>query len=327
MPTVGPGDGLLLQPSSGAREFGEAASASISWQATKKPRRCVRSFCGVVLGGCVLIGLATIILVRGLMDDDGLAKPRGEPHAQPAVPCAPCSSGLCVRGECVPEGMSPLHYYLNLTDTEYNWEVLEQKPLRGHATAYILNLTSQRWLTDQHSDRSVWWHQLAVAVPQTTNEAALHTGWLWITGGHNENDGSQTFDTSDSEFQIATQLALATGTIGSVLKQVPNQPVKFTHEIPHPAGFYEDGRTEDAIIAYTWNHFVSHPHDAEWLLRLPMTKAAARVRAMPRPLCSCHSCHTLCVYWCHTVRAYFRARILCVTGHGCDSTVCRLWIL
>ena len=36
-----------------------------------------------------------------------------------------------------------------------------------------------------------------------------------------------------------------------------------------PGVDYKDGRTEDAVIAYTWNHFVSDPHDAEWLLRLP----------------------------------------------------------
>ena len=67
----------------------------------------------------------------------------------------------------------------------------------------------------------------------------------------------------------AVQIAKGTGTICSVLKQVPNQPVKFTHEIPHPGVDYKGGRTEDAVIAYTWNHFVSDPHDAEWLLRLP----------------------------------------------------------
>ena len=33
---------------------------------------------------------------------------------------------------------------------------------------------------------------------------------------------------------------------------------------------------EDAIIAYTWQHFVEKPDEPEWLLRLPMTKAAIR---------------------------------------------------
>ena len=168
-----PAPELLLEPSSGVLEFGEAASASISWQATRKPRKCVRSMCGVIAGGCLLIGLATTLLVRGLAADGG-AHESGGAGGRSSVPCAPCPSGLCVRGECVPEGISPLHYYLNLTDTEYNWEVLESRSLPG-VTAYILNLTSQRWLTDRQSDRSVWWHQLAVAVPHNANPTALHT--------------------------------------------------------------------------------------------------------------------------------------------------------
>ena len=35
-------------------------------------------------------------------------------------------------------------------------------------------------------------------------------------------------------------------------------------------------RSEDAIIAYTWRHFLENPKDAEWLLRFPMTKAVIK---------------------------------------------------
>ena len=275
------GDLSLLEPDPGVRAFGDAAASSISYQSTKKPRRCVRSICAGTAAGCVLIGLATVLLVRGLVADDGASPAVPQPHASSTVPCGPCASGLCVRGGCVPNGESPLHYYVNnVTDAEYDWELVETIKLAG-AHAYVLNLTSQRWLTERESDRSVWWHQLAVVVPDQPSAAALHTGWLWITGGHNDDDGTQRWDTTDSDFQIAYQLAISTRTICSVLKQVPNQPIRFTHEIPHPAGFYADGRTEDGIIAYTWNHFVSAPHDPEWLLRLPMTKAASRVRQAP----------------------------------------------
>ena len=31
-------------------------------------------------------------------------------------------------------------------------------------------------------------------------------------------------------------------------------------------------RKEDAIIAFTWYHFLKHPNKPEYLLRLPMTK-------------------------------------------------------
>lgn len=40
----------------------------------------------------------------------------------------------------------------------------------------------------------------------------------------------------------------------------------------------ESGRSEDDIIAWTWKHFLENPDQPEWLLRMPMTKAARLVR-------------------------------------------------
>ena len=53
----------------------------------------------------------------------------------------------------------------------------------------------------------------------------------------------------------------------STLHMVPNQPLEFI----------EDGisRTEDSIIAYTWDKFF-RTGDEKWPLRLPMTKSAVR---------------------------------------------------
>ena len=36
----------------------------------------------------------------------------------------------------------------------------------------------------------------------------------------------------------------------------------------------ESGRKEDDIIAWTWKHFMLYPNQPDWLLRMPMTKAA-----------------------------------------------------
>lgn len=53
--------------------------------------------------------------------------------------------------------------------------------------------------------------------------------------------------------------------------KVPNERLCFLQEPGCP------GRSEDAIIAYTWWHFLEvDTNDPEWLLRLPMTKAAVR---------------------------------------------------
>jgi PhoPQ-activated pathogenicity-related protein len=63
---------------------------------------------------------------------------------------------------------------------------------------------------------------------------------------------------------------------------VPNQPVIFKDELPHPPFMYpRRERTEDGIIAYGWRRFIDRRNanqtvDAQWLLRLPMTKAVSR---------------------------------------------------
>jgi hypothetical protein len=64
------------------------------------------------------------------------------------------------------------------------------------------------------------------------------------------------------------------------LFQVPNQPVQFAIDIPHPKILYpNESRDEDGIIAYTWNHFIfgdPEHSNAEWALRLPMTKSVSK---------------------------------------------------
>jgi PhoPQ-activated pathogenicity-related protein len=125
------------------------------------------------------------------------------------------------------------------------------------------------------------YHQLAVVVPDRPDPANAKTGWIWITGGHNTLE--RAFSplappAQDAELAQAVGLAVSTGTVTAVLHQVPNQPVFFADELPYPAGDDPShGRTEDAIISYGWHRFLFDEQDnADWLLRLPMTKAVAR---------------------------------------------------
>jgi len=60
------------------------------------------------------------------------------------------------------------------------------------------------------------------------------------------------------------------GVVGAALYQIPNQPIYFTDD---PSG---KGRSEDAMIAWTWHHFLDEPDQSDWLARLPMTKASVR---------------------------------------------------
>ena len=63
---------------------------------------------------------------------------------------------------------------------------------------------------------------------------------------------------------------IGSGTIGAGLYQIPNEPIVFWGD---PTG---KSRSEDAIIAYTWSHFINNTMEPDWLARMPMTKAAIR---------------------------------------------------
>jgi hypothetical protein len=54
------------------------------------------------------------------------------------------------------------------------------------------------------------------------------------------------------------------------IAQIPNEHTTFSSDP------IQKSRTEDAIIAYTWDHFLNDPSKPEWLLRFPMVKASLR---------------------------------------------------
>ena len=80
-------------------------------------------------------------------------------------------------------------------------------------------------------------------------------------------------------------VAYATKSCVAILRQVPNQALYFkvTTVNQQTASLNMDqnderlgeiGRKEDNIIAWTWKHFMLYPNQPDWLLRMPMTKAA-----------------------------------------------------
>ncbi len=69
---------------------------------------------------------------------------------------------------------------------------------------------------------------------------------------------------------VAAALATSVGQITGALFQIPNEQITFS------ADPIQKSRTEDAIIAFTWDHFLKDPSQPEWLLRFPMVKASLR---------------------------------------------------
>jgi PhoPQ-activated pathogenicity-related protein len=158
--------------------------------------------------------------------------------------------------------------YVATPDTNYTYNLVNTVEGNGQTT-FILDMTSQAWLTTNEVDRPLWKHWLIVTKPETvTSSKSL----LFISGG--ANDGRQ----PKSPDGNLARIALATKSVVSELKMVPNQPLVFSGETK--------GRTEDSLIAYTWDKFL-RTGDAKWPARLPMTKAA--VRAMDTVTAFCAS--------------------------------------
>ena len=195
-------------------------------------------------------------------------------------------------------------------DDAYGWVEMPQYNLQGKFgnkswVGYALNMTSLRWLTDAdfapNSDvKSLWWHYLFVIVPNDVKW--LNNGTLWITGFSNTNAPPNT----DSEDIItAAALAMSTGIItGSlfqvcllfvhpyvvtfliwlstyiyIMLQIPNEHIIFA------ADPKKQSRTEDAVIAYTWDHFLRDTTQPEWLVRFPMVKASVRAMDAMKEFC------------------------------------------
>lgn len=153
--------------------------------------------------------------------------------------------------------LTALDRYVSAPDPHYRYSVLDEVTGDGYTT-YILDMTSQQWLTEAEVNLPIWEHFMTVTVP---DQVESDIGFLYITGGSKSNSAPQAAEPGDIE------RALMTSTVVTTLYMVPNQPLVFT----------DDGRSrsEDAIIAYTWDkHF--HTGDDKWPLRLPMTKAAVR---------------------------------------------------
>jgi len=161
-----------------------------------------------------------------------------------------------------------LDRYVAAPDSNYKWEVVNTIPGEGYTT-YVIDLTSQQYLTSAEVDHPIWKHWLTIVKPDTVKS---DVGFLYITGGH---IGGKPPAKPDA---VLPSLALATGSVASTLEDVPNEPVTFAGETKP--------RTEDAIIAYTWDQYM-RTGDVKWPLRLPMTKSA--VRAMDTVTAFCHS--------------------------------------
>src|SRR5258708_11190225 len=152
-----------------------------------------------------------------------------------------------------------LDRYVAAPDASFTWKVVNELPAEG-VTATLIDMTSQRWLTEREVERPLWTHWVTVVRPKTVTS---DIGLLFITGGRTDRQPPS------APAPSLVQAARDTRTVVAELRMVPNQPVVFTGDPTHKA------RVEDDFIAYTWDHFI-RTGDDRWPARLPMPKTAVR---------------------------------------------------
>lgn len=167
---------------------------------------------------------------------------------------------------------TPLDDYVNKADPEYKWEDTGATfDTTFGGKAYVLNVTSQKWMDTSRAagpDGDIWTHQVVVIIPRNLKHDNLSLTYL--TGGCNSNPSVP--KPGDEDVLVADYVSAESGAIAMVVFQIPNCPIVY------PSDPSQKRRTEDAIIAWGWHEFLNAKTGTgyEWLLRLPMTKAAMR---------------------------------------------------
>ncbi len=161
-----------------------------------------------------------------------------------------------------------LDKYVEAPDPTYKYELVNKVQGKGYTT-YIIKMTSQTWRSTSEVDRNVWWHWMILVKP---DEVKSDKSLLYISSGNNNSAAPRDAD------QPIIRIAMATKSVVTELRMVPNQPLTFSGD--------KKSRVEDEFIAYTWDKFLK-TGDEMWPARLPMTKAA--VRAMDTVISFCGS--------------------------------------
>lgn len=157
---------------------------------------------------------------------------------------------------------SALSDYVHAADASYHYSLARTVDY-GSYMYYALDMTSQTWRSTADVNKPVWRHWVDVIVPAGQLQT---TALLFITGGNNDFS-----DVPTNADPARVQMATETHSVVVVLHTVPNEPVIFTDETGN--------RSEDEIIAYTFNQYMEHlgePGNETWPLLIAMAKAAVR---------------------------------------------------
>lgn len=155
------------------------------------------------------------------------------------------------------DAQGALDRYIARPTPEYRFDVIKTVDANGFHTR-VVSMISQQWRTRSEVDKPLWKHWLSITAPEHVKTS---TCLLVVSGGSTSDSPPEKPSSTVSE------VASRTGAVVAELHAVPNQPLLFADE--------EKPRSEDDIIAYSWDKFLRTGDDA-WPLRLPMTKSVVR---------------------------------------------------
>ena len=172
--------------------------------------------------------------------------------------CLATLSAVAPAAHSNPE--TALHDYVYSADPAYGYIPVATIPQAGF-TIHLLSMNSQNWRSAAEVDRTLWNHTVAVIVPA---QIRTTTGAVLVVGGDNSPAPP---NLNSVEVLVATQLALSTGSVVTIVAQTPNQPLVFA-DAPFP-------QDEDALVAYSWDKAM-RTGDWSWPVYLPMVKGVVR---------------------------------------------------
>jgi PhoPQ-activated pathogenicity-related protein len=150
---------------------------------------------------------------------------------------------LILIGGIMPHARADFQAYLKKPEPAYKWTKTTETRVDG-GMVYDLHLVSQTW------QDITWEHRLLVFRPEKIDHP--HLCVLLNTGG---NGGRGDMD-------LGMRAAQTYGGPFAILFNIPNQPLY-------------GGKTEDALIAYTWQKYME-TGDESWPLHFPMAKAVLK---------------------------------------------------
>ncbi|MCX6611591.1 MAG: PhoPQ-activated pathogenicity-related family protein [Acidobacteria bacterium] len=153
-------------------------------------------------------------------------------------------------------GETALDRYVKTPDPSFKWNAVGTTNVSGVSVSSI-EMTSQTWRSAKEVDKPEWKHFINIYKPANAKPGIA---LLWVDGGNNRGGKP-----NPSPLMIA--IAKDSGMIAAELRQIPSEPLLFAGETKT--------RSEDGIIAYTWDKYLRGGDD-QWPLRLPMTKAGVR---------------------------------------------------